>query len=95
MYGHNIASLAHDVIGQNWSGEMVSLFLEYWELTLVAFSRHLALDLLCQEMREACPGSPLSAAHGRVPVGRAVRLHPAFGTFPGARTTLGAADLLR
>ena len=35
-------------------GEKISLFLEDWELARVALSCHMALDLLCQEMREAC-----------------------------------------
>ena len=47
------ALLLH-VIGQNWSGEKVSLFLEDWELAGVALSCHIALDVLCQEMHEAC-----------------------------------------
>ena len=60
MYEHNVESLALEVIGQNWSGEMVSLFLEDWELARVALSCHLAPDLLCQEMQESCQGGPLS-----------------------------------
>ena len=46
-------------LGKVGSGEMVSLFLEEWELARVALSRHLALDFLCQELQEACLGSPL------------------------------------
>ena len=46
-------SLALNVVGQNWSGEKVSLFLEDAELGRVALSCHVALDMLCQEMREA------------------------------------------
>ena len=48
------------------SGEVVSHFLEDWELGRVALSCHTAVDLLCQEMRGACwvssrsRGSPLS-----------------------------------
>ena len=53
-YEHNVESLASEVMGQNWSGEMVSLFLEDWELGRVALSCHLAMDPLCQEMRDAC-----------------------------------------
>ena len=34
-----------------------SLFLEDWELARVALSCHMALDLLCQEMRDACQDS--------------------------------------
>ena len=50
---HNVECPALHVIGQNWSNEKVSLFLEDWELARVALSRHTALDMLCQEMREA------------------------------------------
>ena len=56
-YEHSVGSLALEVIGQNWSGELVSG---------VALSCHMAMDLLCQEMRDACwvssepLGSPLS-----------------------------------
>ena len=32
QYEHNVESLALEVIGQNWSGETVSLFLEDWGL---------------------------------------------------------------
>ena len=35
-------------------GEVVSLFLEDWELARVALSCHVALDMLCQEMHTAC-----------------------------------------
>ena len=59
-------SLALHVIGLDWSGGKVSLFLEDWELARVAFHCHVALDMLCQEMHEAwllgrrCEQSPLS-----------------------------------
>ena len=46
LYEHNVASLALEVIGQNWSGEMVSLFLEDWEIARVVLNCHL---LLCDE----------------------------------------------
>ena len=45
---------AIEVIGQDWSSEVVALFLEDWELGRVALSCHMAMDLLCQEMRDAC-----------------------------------------
>ena len=45
---------ASEVIGQDWSSEVVALFLEDWELGRVALSCHTAMDLLCQEMRDAC-----------------------------------------
>ena len=50
---HYVESLALRVIGLKWSGEKFSLFLEDWELARVASSCHIALDMLCQEMREA------------------------------------------
>ena len=49
---HNVESLPLKVIGQNWSGENIALFLQDWELARVALSCHLALDMLCQEMHE-------------------------------------------
>ena len=44
--GHNVESLALNVIGQNWSGEKVRIFLEGWALARVASSCHGALDML-------------------------------------------------
>ena len=41
------------VVGQNWSSEVISLFLEDWEVGRVALSCHLSMDLSCQEMRDA------------------------------------------
>ena len=38
VYEHNAESLALEVIGQDWSGEVASLFLEEWELARVALS---------------------------------------------------------
>ena len=35
------------------SGDKISLFLQDWELTKVALSCHMALEMLCQEMSEA------------------------------------------
>ena len=34
--------------------KLVALFLEDWELGRVALSCHMATDLLCQELRDAC-----------------------------------------
>ena len=45
---------AIEVIGQDWSSEVVALFHEDWDLRRVALSCHMAMDLLCQEMRDAC-----------------------------------------
>ena len=53
-YGHNKECRAIEVIGQDWSCEVVALFLEDWEVGRVALSCHMAMDLLCQEMRDAC-----------------------------------------
>ena len=50
---HNVDSLALNVMGQDQSGEHISLFLEDWELARVAWSCRKALDMLCQEMHEA------------------------------------------
>ena len=50
---HNVESLALNVMEPDQSGEKISLFLEDWELASVALSCHIALDMLCQEMREA------------------------------------------
>ena len=49
----------HEAIEQDWSSEVVFLLLEDWELARVALSCHMALDLLCQEMREACQESSM------------------------------------
>ena len=43
---------AIEVTGQDWSSDVVTLFLEDWELGRVALSCHMARDLLCQEMRD-------------------------------------------
>ena len=53
-YEHNNKCRAIEVIGQDWPSEVVALFLEDWELGRVALSCHLAMDLLCQEIRDAC-----------------------------------------
>ena len=53
-YEHNGDNLAIEVVGQNWSSEVISLFLEDWEVGRVALSCHLSMDLFCQEMRDAC-----------------------------------------
>ena len=41
---HNVESLALNAVGQNWSGDKISLFLEDWELARVALSCHIALQ---------------------------------------------------
>ena len=52
--GHNNECRAIEVIGQDWSSEVVALFLEDWELGRVALSCHMATGFLCQERRDAC-----------------------------------------
>ena len=54
VYEHNNECRAIEVIGQDWSSELVAPFLEDWELGRVALSCHMALDVLCQEIRDAC-----------------------------------------
>ena len=41
------------VIGLYGAGDKISLFLQDWELAKVALTCHMALDMLCQEVREA------------------------------------------
>ena len=53
-YEHNVDNLDLEVVGQNWSSEVVSLFLEDCAVGRVALSSHMAMDLLCQEMRDVC-----------------------------------------
>ena len=55
-YEHNVGNLALEVVRQNWSTEVISLFLEDWKVGRVALSCHLAMDLPCQEMRDVCWG---------------------------------------
>ena len=47
---HNVENLALEVVGQGWSGGVVYLFHEDWELACLALICRLALDLLCQDM---------------------------------------------
>ena len=60
VYEHNNECRALEVIGQDWSSEVVAFFLEGWELALVGLSYHMAWDLLCQEVKDACQESSLS-----------------------------------
>ena len=57
---HNDECRGTEVIGQDWSSEVVALFLEDWETGRVALSCHMAMDVLCQEMRDARRDSPES-----------------------------------
>ena len=59
---HNVESLALHVVGPNWSGGKVSLFLEDCEPARMALSCHVALDMLCQEMHAAARREPFVTA---------------------------------
>ena len=47
VYEHNNECRAVEVIGQDWSSEVVALFLEDWELGKVALSCRMTMDFLC------------------------------------------------
>ena len=49
----NVCNDALHVVGLHGPGGKISLFLQDWELAKVALSCHMALDMLCQEVREA------------------------------------------
>ena len=66
-YEHNVDKLAIEVVGQNWTSEVISLFLEDWEVGRVALSSHLSMDLSCQEMRDVCEGSLEFSGFSSVP----------------------------
>ena len=51
-FEHNVDNLAIEVVGQHWTSEVISLFLEDWEVGRVALSCNLSMDLFCQEMRD-------------------------------------------
>ena len=53
---HNVGNLPLEVVGQGWSGWLVHVLLEDWELARVAVSCHPASDL-CQEMQDAWKSS--------------------------------------
>ena len=50
---HNVGNLSLEVVEQGWSGWLINLCLEDWELARVAVSCHLALDFLCQKLQDA------------------------------------------
>ena len=54
MYEHNSECRVLEVIAQVWSSEVVGFLPKDWELGRVALSCHMAMDVLCQEMRDAC-----------------------------------------
>ena len=64
-YEHNVGNLAIEVVGQSWSREVISLFLENWEVGRVTLSCRLSMDLLCQEMKDACRESSESLSTPR------------------------------
>ena len=64
VFEHNNECRAIEVIGQDWSSEVVALFLEDWELRRVALSCHMTMDVLCQDMRDACWDSSDSLGEG-------------------------------
>ena len=41
---HNVGNLALEIVGQNWSSDVISLYLEDWEVERVALSCHLPMD---------------------------------------------------
>ena len=50
----SVENLAVEVVGQNWSSQVISLFLDDWEVGQVALSCHSSMDLVCQELWDAC-----------------------------------------
>ena len=56
-YEHSVDNLAIEVVGQNWSSEVISRSLEDWEVGRVTLRCHLSMDLLCQAMRDVCKAS--------------------------------------
>ena len=48
----NVGNDALFVVGQHGSGDTIALFLQNWEVAKVALSFQLALDMMCQELRE-------------------------------------------
>ena len=49
-YELDVDDLAIEVVGQNRTSEVISPFLEDWEVGRVALCCHLSMNLLCQEM---------------------------------------------
>ena len=91
-YEHNNECWAVEVSGQDWSSEVVALFLEDWELGRVALCCLVAVDLLCQEMRDACWVSAES-----LPVKLPCRTVTATKPFPhiGRVVTIKEKDVVR
>ena len=53
VYKHNNECQAIEVIGQDWSSEVVVLFLKDWELGRVVLSCHMTMDVLCWDSSES------------------------------------------
>ena len=51
---HNVGNLALEVVGQNWSSEVISVFLEGWEVGRAALSCHLSMDFFFLPRHEGC-----------------------------------------
>ena len=49
---NNVGNGALFVIALHRSGDAIALFLQDWEVAKVAFSCHIALDMLCQELHD-------------------------------------------
>ena len=49
----NVCKDALHVVGLHGPSDKISLFLQDWDLAMVALSCHMELDMLCQEMHEA------------------------------------------
>ena len=52
-YERIVDSLALEVVGQNWSSEVISFFLEYWEVGRVALGFH-SVNGLFMSRNEGC-----------------------------------------
>ena len=50
--GNNVGNDALFLIGLHGSSDTIALFLQDWEVAKVAWSCHIALYMLCQELHE-------------------------------------------
>ena len=64
-YEDNVGNLALEVVGQNMSSEVISLFLEDWEVGRVALSCHLSTDLFMPRNEGCVLGSSESLGFPR------------------------------
>ena len=65
-YEHDVGNLALEVVGQNWSSEVIFVFLEDWEVGRAALGCCSSTDFLCQEMTDVCRGGLRVAGFPRV-----------------------------